>query len=125
MLYISLVLQQNVSLSITVTAQFCALVLRTCGSIGTNCRLTSSRDTALPRLRTINVQSLSRVLLFATPWTIAHQAPLSMEFSRQEFWSGVPIPPPGYLPHPGTEPVSLASPALEAHSLPLEPWEAL
>ncbi|CAI9152054.1 unnamed protein product [Rangifer tarandus platyrhynchus] len=43
---------------------------------------------------------------FATPWTIAHQAPLSMEFSRQEYWSGLPFPSPGDLPDPGIEPMS-------------------
>ena len=42
-----------------------------------------------------------------TLWTVAHQAPLPMEFSRQEYWSGLPIPPPGDLPNPGIEPVSL------------------
>ena len=56
--------------------------------------------------------SLGRVRLFATPWTAAHQAPLSMGFSRKEHWSGLPCPPPGDLPSPGTEPVSLASLAL-------------
>ena len=54
----------------------------------------------------------SRVRLFATPWTAALQAPLSMGFSRQEYWSGLPCPPPGDLPHPGIEPASLMSPAL-------------
>ena len=49
---------------------------------------------------------------FATPWTAAHQAPLSMGFSRQEYWSGLPCPPPGDLPNPGVEPSSLMSPAL-------------
>ena len=48
----------------------------------------------------------------ATPWTIARQAPLSMGFSRQEHWSGLPGPPPGDLPNRGTEPASLTSPAL-------------
>ena len=52
---------------------------------------------------------LSHVQLFVTPWTIAHQAPLSMEFSRQEYWSGLPFLSPGGLPHPGIEP---GSPAL-------------
>ena len=47
-----------------------------------------------------------------TLWTVAHQAPLPMEFSRQEYWSGLPIPPPGDLPNPGIEPLSLMSPAL-------------
>ena len=55
---------------------------------------------------------LSRVRLFAIPWTTARQAPLSMEFSRQEYWSGLPFPPPGALPDPGVEPKSLVSPAL-------------
>ena len=47
-----------------------------------------------------------------TPWTVAHQVLLSMEFSRQEYWSGLPFPTPGDLPDPGTEPMSLVSPAL-------------
>jgi len=54
----------------------------------------------------------SCVHLFATLWTVACQAPLSMGFSRQEHWSGVPCPPPGDLPHSGTEPASLKSLAL-------------
>ena len=48
----------------------------------------------------------------ATPWTVAHQAPLSMGFSRQEYWSGLPCPTPGDLADPGIEPTSPASPAL-------------
>ena len=48
------------------------------------------------------------VLLFATSWTVAHQAPPSMGFSRQEYWSGLPCPPPGDLPDPGIKPVSPA-----------------
>ena len=48
---------------------------------------------------------------FAT-WTVAHQVPLSMGFSRQEYWSGLPFPSPGDLPHPGIKPISLMSPAL-------------
>ena len=55
----------------------------------------------------------SRVQLFSTPWTVAYQAPLSMGFSRQEYWSGLPSPPPGDLPHSGIEPASLMFPALE------------
>ena len=51
--------------------------------------------------------------LFATPWTVAHQTPLSMGFSRQEYQSGLPCPPPGDLPDPRTEPMSLKFPALE------------
>ena len=55
---------------------------------------------------------LSHVQLFVTPWTIAHQAPLSMGFSGQEHWSGLPYSPSGDLPDPWTEPASLMSPAL-------------
>ena len=54
----------------------------------------------------------SCVQLFATLWTVARQAPLSMGFSRQEYWSGFPCRPPGDLPNPGIEPLSLTSPAL-------------
>ena len=68
----------------------------------------------------VKVKSLSRVQLFATPWTVAHQAPLSMGFSRQEYWSGLPFPSPGDLPDPGIEP---RSPALQADSLTSEPPE--
>ena len=53
-----------------------------------------------------------RVRLFVTLWIVAHQAPLSMGFSRQEYWSGLPFPPPGNLSDPGIEPVPLTSPAL-------------
>ena len=63
------------------------------------------------------VKSLSRVRFFATPWTVAYQAPPSMRFSRQEYWSGLPCLPPGDLPNSGTEP---ESPALQAYSLPAE-----
>ena len=63
----------------------------------------------------------SHVWLFVTPWTVSCQAPLSLGFSRQEYWSGLPCPPPGGLPDPGIKPVSLASPALQADSLPAEP----
>ena len=57
-------------------------------------------------------QSLSRVRLFETLWTVACQAPLSVGFSRQEYWSGLPCPLPGDLPDPGIKPVSLMSPEL-------------
>ena len=59
----------------------------------------------------------SLVHLFATLWTVAHQVSLSMGFSRQEHWSGLPCPPPGNLPHPGIKP---RSPALQVDSLPAE-----
>ena len=52
------------------------------------------------------VQSLSHVKLFANPWTIARQAPLSMGFSGQEYWSGLPFPSPGDFPNPGIKPTS-------------------
>ena len=54
----------------------------------------------------------SCIQLFVTPWTTASQAPLSMEFSRQEYWSGLPFPPPGDLPDPEIKPASPISPAL-------------
>ena len=67
---------------------------------------------------------LSHVQLFASPWTVVCQAPLSMKFSRQEYWSGFPFPPPGDLPDPGIKPTALVFPAWQADSLPLCPWEA-
>ena len=56
--------------------------------------------------------ALSVVSNFVTPWTVAHQAPPSMGFSRQEYWSGLPCPPSGDLPNPGIEPKALMFPAL-------------
>ena len=67
---------------------------------------------------TVKVKSLSRTRLFATPGTIAYQAPQPMEFSRQEYWSGLPFPSPGDLPNPGIKP---RSPALQADALLSEP----
>ena len=66
----------------------------------------------------------SRIWLFVIPWTVACQAPLSMGSSRQQYWSGVPCPPPGAFPDPTTEPLSPASPAMQADSLPLSHQEA-
>ena len=66
----------------------------------------------------VKVKSFSRVRLFATPWTVAHQAPPSMGFSRQEYWSGVPLSSPGDLPDPGIEPRSTA---FQADALASEP----
>ena len=66
----------------------------------------------------MKVNSLSRVQLFATPWTVAYQAPPSMGFSRQEYWSGLPFPSPGDLPDPGIEP---RSPTFQADALTSEP----
>ena len=65
------------------------------------------------------VQSLSCVRLFATPWTVACQVPLSMGCSRQEYWCGLPFPPLGDFSSPGIKPTSPAAPALQADSLPL------
>ena len=62
----------------------------------------------------VKVKSFSRAQLFATSWTIAYQAPQSMGFSRQEYWSGLPFPSPGDLPNPGIEP---GSPALQTDAL--------
>ena len=66
----------------------------------------------------VKVKSFSRVGLFATPWTVAYQAPQSVEFSRKEYWSGLPFPSPGDLPNPG---IKSGSPALQADALPSEP----
>ena len=66
----------------------------------------------------MKVKSLSRVRLFATPWTVARQAPPSMGFSRKEYWSGLPFPSPGDLPDPGNKP---RSPALKADALTSAP----
>ena len=60
-------------------------------------------------VKKVNVKSLSPVQLFATPWTVAYYTPPSMGFSRQEYWSGLPLPSPGDLPNLGIEP---GSPAL-------------
>ena len=65
----------------------------------------------------VKVKLLSPVRLFATLWTVAHQAPQSMRFSRQEYWSGLPFPSPGDLSNPGIEP---RSPALQADALTSE-----
>ena len=67
----------------------------------------------------MKVKSLS-VRLFVTPWTVAYQSPLFVGFSKQEYWSGLPVPSPGDLPDPGIKPWSLA---LWADALPSEPPE--
>ena len=80
--------------------------------------LTATGTLIITLLKTkVKVKSLSRVRLFETPWTVAYQAPPSMEFPRQEYWSGLPFPSPGDLPDPGIEP---GSPALLADALPSE-----
>ena len=65
----------------------------------------------------MKVKSLSHVRLFVTPWTVAYQAPLSMGFSRQEYWSGLPLPSRGDLSDPGIEPTSLTSPSVAGRFL--------
>ena len=70
------------------------------------------------RMLLLLLSCFSHVKLCVTLWTAAHQAPLSMEFSRQEYWSGLPFPSTGDPPNPGIE---LGSPALQAESLPSEP----
>ena len=67
------------------------------------------------------LSDISHVQLCVTPWTVAFQAPLSMEFSRQEYWSGLTFPSPGYLPNPGIEPMSLMSSHWQLGSLPVAP----
>ena len=67
----------------------------------------------------------SRVQLFATLWTVARQTPLSMGFSRQEYWSGLPCPHPGHFLNPGIKPMSPAAPALQVDSLLLRHWGSL
>ena len=71
-----------------------------------------------PEFQFSSVQSLSRVQLFVTPWTVAYQASPSMGFSKQEYWSGLPFPSPEDLPDPGVEP---GSPTLQADTLTSEP----
>ena len=66
----------------------------------------------------VKVKSLSRVQLFATPWTVTHQAPPSVGFSRQEYWNGLPFPSPGDLLDPDVEPRSTV---LQADALTSEP----
>ena len=78
-----------------------------------------------PALSTRDLSCFSHVWLFATPWTVAHQAPLSMGSSRQESCSGLSCPPPGDLPDPGIKPMSLISPALAGGLLTASAtWEA-
>ena len=78
-----------------------------------------NRESSIDIHTTCALSHFSRVQLFVTPWTVACRAPLSMGFSGQENWSGLPCPPPGDLPDPGIKPMS---PALQAGSLPLSRW---
>ena len=73
----------------------------------------------------MKVKSLSHVRLFVTPWTAAHQAPPSMGFSRQEYWSGLPLPSPEDLPDPGIEPGSPTAPVMASGFFNTEPpWKS-
>ena len=77
-------------------------------------------------MRACMLRHFSHVQLCASLWTVACQAPLSVGFSRQEYWSGLPCSLPGYLPHPGSEPMSLMSPALAGRFFTTSAtWEAL
>ena len=82
------------------------------------CSTDASHELSIFHTRVCVLSFFSHVRLFATPWTVAHQAPLSLGFSRQEYWSALLCPPPGNLPVPGIEPMSLMSP-WQAGSLPL------
>ena len=75
----------------------------------------------MPSFFPVHAFMLSHIQPFATPWTIACQAPLSMGFPKQGYWSGLPFPLPGDLPDPGIELASPGSPALQVDSLPTEP----
>ena len=81
---------------------------------------------SVKKARECVLSHFSCVQLFVTPWTVDLQAPLSMGFSRQEYWSGVSCPPPGDLPDLGIKPASLMSPALAGGFLTTSAtWEAL
>ena len=97
------------------------------GCMWTDVCITASCKTAGENLRygTGHVGSFGHVWLFATPGTVARQAPLSVKFSRQEYWSGLPVPSPGDLPNPGIEPASLPSLALAGGLFTIfATWEA-
>ena len=85
--------------------------------------LTLAKDQSPLRssLKTLTLRCFSRLQLFVTVWTVACQASLSMGFSRQVYWSGLPFPLPGHLPHPGTEPASLSLLHQQECSLLIEP----
>ena len=89
------------------------LSLKICTILSQNVDDLESKD-----VKCSKVNSLSRVQLFATPWTVAHHTPPSMGFSSQEYWSGLPFPSPGDLPDPGIE---TRSPAFQADALTSEP----
>ena len=79
--------------------------------LGNKCKYSHTKDGSGESSEPVNQWRCCHVRLFATPWSVAHQAPLSMEFSRQEYWGGLSFPSPEDLPNPGIEP---RSPALQA-----------
>ena len=86
----------------------------------------SSSHASISSVACMHTQLLSRVQLFATLWTVARQAPLSMVFSRQEYWNGLPFPPPGDLLNPGIKPMSTSYPALASRLFTISTtWEDL
>ena len=94
-------------------SSFCQLVV--CVTAGVQQMLSELNSSLNP----CTLSCFSRVQLFATPWTTVYQTALSMGFYRQDYWSGLPFPPPGNLLDPRIEPMSPAAPALQADSLPL------
>ena len=96
----------------------CRSVPQSCPTLSDPMDCSTPGFPALHWVKKWKVKSLSRVRLFVTPWTVAYQVPQSMEFSRQEYWSGLPFPSPGDLPDPGIEP---GSPTLHADALPSKP----
>ena len=80
--------------------------------VGHDTETKQQKASYLPNTACVHVCILSYVQLFATPWAVACQAPLTTEFSRQKYWSGFPVPTPGNLPNPGIETTSLVSVAL-------------
>ena len=79
------------------------------------------KNQILRHYRKSYARTVSPVQLFATPWTVAHQVPLSMGFSREDYWRGLPFPSPGDLPDPGSHPIPPASPALAGRFFTTEP----
>ena len=96
---------------LSLISDFLLLILRTQNSLSLYCK-----NGQLLSMCVLNC--ISCVQLFATLWMVARQAPLSMGFSRQEFWSRLPCPPPGDLPESGIEPASLTSPELTGEFFP-------
>ena len=83
--------------------------------------LRKQQETMSQDLKEVKKKSLSHVRLFVTPWTVAHQASLSMEFSRQEYWSGLPFPSPGDRPHPGIGSGSLKGSSHQIENISIRP----